>query len=93
MKNESMPLSIMSRNVGLVIKQRAFIDTRQTSDDTKNLIFSLLDCYDGFNMSYTVNDFFGPSSSTFSLSENTLDRYLMETFNSDQAVIYSFQHL
>lgn len=88
-----MPLNVMSRNVGLVIKQRAFMDDWKTSDDTQDLLFSLLDSYDGFNMSYTVNDFLGPSSTTFSLSENTLDRYLMETFNSDQSVIYSFQHL
>jgi hypothetical protein len=83
-------VEIASTNVGLVLKQRRFQDIRTTSDDTTYLTFLLLDCFDGFNMSYYVKDFSGPPNTKFSLSEDRLDRYLMETFNQDQAVRYSF---
>jgi hypothetical protein len=83
-------MNIASVNVGLVLKQRRFLDIRTTSDDTPYLTYLLLDCFDGFNMSYYVKDFSGPANTRFSLSEDHLDRYLMETFNQEQTVKYSF---
>lgn len=93
--NESHQININSRNIGLVVKHRNTEEGIITRvHDAFPVTLSLLDFFDGFNISYSMAEVSGGSADfTWTLSGDNIENYLLDAVNVDQKVLYSFQYM
>lgn len=92
--NHTHQVNITSRNIGLIAKQRTKNGVINSIHNAFPVMLSLLDHFDGFNLSYRLSNISGGTEDfSFALSGENLETYLLDAVNTEQEVLYSFQYM